>query len=1196
MNNQIGMEATLSLDGSIDSLCRCLMFEWKGLALLVLEILAVSCYYSETATFVVLESLRQWSHSRGEGAFVGLLRALEIEDIQIRADVMTLINRMIMGCYDVLTRSIVRDSFIRLQISQRLKESIKQAELELSSFENQSNKQKTSSKQKVLIDEDIEHLNSVFGPHTSEDLSAAHNLRQSIVEDKDKTINNDKMISSAKSHPINPTKGYMRGFCYAAKNAERANAAVVDMIGIGIKKTKRRYYELHGDSFRWFNDKDMLGSFSISAIIDVRNFSSDIHLTKLVPNNCFEIETRERVYALGCDNIQDKENWLIALNVARDKFIFNSSEFKAHSKGLQLDVQSAKEHLLQLKKQSDLYHSIAAADSIKVLSEEGVDRGSLETVIRYLQLRSTSTNSEERLHLLLCELLPISPSDVTVWDQIVEFVKSVNMSNVGSITLSHSVTYSKDDQSNVAHHNLSRLALQIISLENEIKLLKQGTLAVSKETSDVLSVDSTFTTKSTNTTSNSNIDSTIKTKSISTTIDTTNDSTVTSKNVRTSNDSTNITSNPTNISSNPTNISSNSSSSSANSSSSPSNTSIQSKVSIDVKLSISDATSVVSNVDKSNENDEKLERFRKMLRMFPEAVVRQKMSLEGFSEVDINKLIAGGSTESQCSSNQKASSDIASTEVVDNKYLKYDKMLKMLPEGAVRQKMLTDGITQSEIDKYFNKSSSAAGDIAPIVNMDTTSINNKKLKAVYWTKLSNDEIDRTLWKSVANVSNVFEERDLNELDDWFSNSSPKKLSNSHSQSSETIASDLSTDTPKSPVVNTAKVSLFDPKRTQNTLIALGRIKISFNTLVEIIKELSESSLSLALTESLLDLTPSEDDLVILRNYHGSSNSLDRVSDFYYHMSTIPKVSARLQCHSIVYRWMDESNELILKFNVFVSAYREINESKDSLLSLMSLILLTGNYLNGGSNRGQAKGVGFDILSKLSTVKGKASADVLTGQISLVEYVAYIAYKKSNNSITAAEKLTNYSSNWTAVWATKELLLIDLLREYNKLLEDIAVINRELQQLDKSSEWFNGLSARVTPFLTSTSNRLKDLELIRQTTIDNLFDLAIQFGESNALSIANSNISMNQKEQSITNFLTILTTFTSNYSNAINKLKERKKQLDRQQSKQKQSQQNVNDDTNRISRPRVKLSEDIFANYHNMKLATTEDLISEFLSN
>jgi hypothetical protein len=57
--------------------------------------------------------------------------------------------------------------------------------------------------------------------------------------------------------------------------------------------------------------------------------------------------------------------------------------------------------------------------------------------------------------------------------------------------------------------------------------------------------------------------------------------------------------------------------------------------------------------------------------------------------------------------------------IVDEKFAKYDKMRKMLPEGAVRQKMTQDGLTAGDIDQFWNSvngtssspsSSSGAGD------------------------------------------------------------------------------------------------------------------------------------------------------------------------------------------------------------------------------------------------------------------------------------------------------------------------------------------------------------------------------------------------------------------------------------------------------------------------------------------------------
>ena len=55
-------------------------------------------------------------------------------------------------------------------------------------------------------------------------------------------------------------------------------------------------------------------------------------------------------------------------------------------------------------------------------------------------------------------------------------------------------------------------------------------------------------------------------------------------------------------------------------------------------------------------------------------------------------------------SNPDVSNPDVSKVQVDPRFEKFDKMKKMLPEGAVRQKMMLEGFTPEEIDKFFNKS------------------------------------------------------------------------------------------------------------------------------------------------------------------------------------------------------------------------------------------------------------------------------------------------------------------------------------------------------------------------------------------------------------------------------------------------------------------------------------------------------------
>lgn len=101
---------------------------------------------------------------------------------------------------------------------------------------------------------------------------------------------------------------------------------------------------------------------------------------------------------------------------------------------------------------------------------------------------------------------------------------------------------------------------------------------------------------------------------------------------------------------------------------------------------------------KNMQYENQLEKYKKMREILPEGAVRQKMSIDGFSETEIEYFFSG-----QVGVSQVSQSTIESTlSRINKQYEKYNKMREMLPEEVVRQKMVVDGIDKDEIDNYFN--------------------------------------------------------------------------------------------------------------------------------------------------------------------------------------------------------------------------------------------------------------------------------------------------------------------------------------------------------------------------------------------------------------------------------------------------------------------------------------------------------------
>jgi hypothetical protein len=102
-------------------------------------------------------------------------------------------------------------------------------------------------------------------------------------------------------------------------------------------------------------------------------------------------------------------------------------------------------------------------------------------------------------------------------------------------------------------------------------------------------------------------------------------------------------------------------------------------------------------------DDPKFAKFAKMKAMnMPEGAIRQKMAVEKFTPAEIDAFLTGSPLPAP--SNQlKISPD-------DPKFEMYLKMKKMnMPEGAIRQKMMANGLTSAEMDLFFGGGASCAG-------------------------------------------------------------------------------------------------------------------------------------------------------------------------------------------------------------------------------------------------------------------------------------------------------------------------------------------------------------------------------------------------------------------------------------------------------------------------------------------------------
>ena len=319
---------------------------------------------------------------------------------------------------------------------------------------------------------------------------------------------------------------------------------------------------------------------------------------------------------------------------------------------------------------------------------------------------------------------------------------------------------------------------------------------------------------------------------------------------------------------------------------------------------------------------------------------------DGFSQADIDGYFSG-----TLGSAAAPAAPAAPAPIADPRFEKYDKMKKMLPEGAVRQKMLTDGFSQADIDAYFsgsptNASSASSGapaglpvggglpkpnplgglakagfanvveaamvQVPPGMKEKPKVVPPVKMKGLFWTKIKPEEIKNTIWNEVGGKAEVaFDSEDLKYLESEFG-AAPAKTA-----APESAASTSAT--------KAKAITLLDGKRVQSVLISLGKLRQTPDQIKEMIIQLDPKVLTSENTITLLNIVPTKEELALI-TAHEEPETLDKGDKLYLALSEIPRLEQRLKCHEVAFRWNTDADASSSQINILVAAVKELTDS------------------------------------------------------------------------------------------------------------------------------------------------------------------------------------------------------------------------------------------------------------------------------
>ncbi|KAF8692063.1 hypothetical protein HU200_039926 [Digitaria exilis] len=181
--------------------------------------------------------------------------------------------------------------------------------------------------------------------------------------------------------------------------------------------------------------------------------------------------------------------------------------------------------------------------------------------------------------------------------------------------------------------------------------------------------------------------------------------------------------------------------------------------------------------------------------------------------------------------------------------------------------------------------------------------------------------------------------------------------------------------------------VLDPKKAQNIAILLRALNVTLEEVSDALLDGNAECLGTDLLETLVKMAPTKEEELKLRNFTGDLSKLGSAERFLKAVLDIPFSFKRVDAMLYRANFESELNYLRKSFETleytnsqYVQFHVGLCYGSRLFLKLLEAVLRTGNRMNVGTNRGQAKAFKLDSLLKLADVKG---AD---GKTSLLHFV------------------------------------------------------------------------------------------------------------------------------------------------------------------------------------------------------------------
>ncbi|EFA86573.1 actin binding protein [Heterostelium album PN500] len=295
---------------------------------------------------------------------------------------------------------------------------------------------------------------------------------------------------------------------------------------------------------------------------------------------------------------------------------------------------------------------------------------------------------------------------------------------------------------------------------------------------------------------------------------------------------------------------------------------------------------------------------------------------------------------------------------------------------------------------------------------------NVKLKSYQWNKYRTRNIPNTFWTKV-NYSKYDDSLPYEQIETLFAAAIFEK------KQSEQKKGD---------------VTVIDPKRAQNIGILLSRFKgISYDTLYDAIYNLDDKVLDLETINQMIKYVPTKEEIDAIKAFNSANEAkpveerlkLGKAELFIDKISDIPRLTQRIQALHFKLNFPEKLYHAKPDIRTFNEAMMDLQNEK--LFSVMELILSIGNFINYGTNRGNASGFKIDSINKMADTKSNVK-----DKYNLVHFLVELIMSINPNILNFSEEIPKVADAATLSFSTStseiRLLKAGLIKLEKELFE------------------------------------------------------------------------------------------------------------------------------------------------------------------